>query len=435
MGTKQIIPTREQLLLRLDATNRKAVLWIIFQLVLISVGSCFVDWPAAFGSIWGPATVFAVILLEEVRPVVGLWAKRKIEIKNFKESTRFGEFDKHSLQSLYEDTLRKLGLTDRALPVYITAEQSLTGGAIRQGIFGRMRFLSGIYLHRQTLHRLNPEEVQSIIGHELGHYYRYYLKNEGLAISPLLLGGIGGILIVQQFELEQVPTFSILSIIFITYATSFINGMFWARTGETIEYLCDDHGAQVNGIYHSISCFLKLGVAAEIQCAIQKQAALAGLKGNVSIHGILETIERQLPYEVVSRGEVEKAIQLATRSQSKQQNNASLSGFLQYVRNSDQDESVQNQLETFVRQLTVLEKRPRVQWESALDDPLSVTVDEISTSKIIGLIEANPEALLFRSPAETGAVADIHPPLKNRILYLWYNRAAIESGRRPDNVN
>ena len=46
------------------------------------------------------------------------------------------------------------------------------------------------------------------------------------------------------------------------------------------------------------------------------------------------------------------------------------------------------------------------------------------------MIAEHPEHELFRIPDVMDPSLDSHPPLKSRILYLWFNRTEIESQLR-----
>ena len=52
----------------------------------------------------------------------------------------------------------------------------------------------------------------------------------------------------------------------------YVSGWLYARNAMSIEYLCDDYGAQVHGVIVSITGLLKIGVDSEMQLAIQQQA-------------------------------------------------------------------------------------------------------------------------------------------------------------------
>ena len=49
---------------------------------------------------------------------------------------------------------------------------------------------------------------------------------------------------------------------------------------QAIEFLCDDFGAQVGGVSVSIHGLLKVGLSAEVECAVMQQAILSKVAGN-----------------------------------------------------------------------------------------------------------------------------------------------------------
>ena len=65
------------------------------------------------------------------------------------------------------------------------------------GFGGFFKSLNGVYLNRQVLHKLEPEEVQDVMGHELGHYYKHYLLGDRFRAITTALGALLGIYVSQ----------------------------------------------------------------------------------------------------------------------------------------------------------------------------------------------------------------------------------------------
>ena len=60
--------------------------------------------------------------------------------------------------------------------------------------------------------RLTPKEVQDIIGHELGHFYRYYLLNQRFRAITLMIGAMSGLLVTHWIGMSSIFSMVALSL-------------------------------------------------------------------------------------------------------------------------------------------------------------------------------------------------------------------------------
>lgn len=416
------VPTRRQLLDKLQAANRLAWPMIGIQVVLIGVCCWTIDWKTVIQDPWVTTIAICVMVGPFGIGLVQHWAQKKKEVDQLQEFTRFGQYDKYMLRRLFNETLDKLNLPHERLPFYITADRSMNAFAAHYGLGSFIKSLNGVYLNRQVLHKLEPDEVQDIIGHELGHYYRYYIVADRYRIVTLLLGALVGIVAAQWVGMDNLLGYVALSV---------CAGVFWrlstmpyARNGQTIEYLCDDLGAHVNGVEVSINGLLKLGAEAEAHLEIQHQALLSSGNSKLTGREILQAIETAIPYGHTSQEDLEKAVDKAI--QRRKEAGPSLIGFLGYVWNSEADASIDEQLEAQAAKHKLLQKLPRIDWESLLADSRKLKLDRAGVERLVDILESQPAAVLFRTPDAFGS-HDVHPPLKLRILYLWRNRKEIEA--------
>ncbi|QDV22100.1 Protease HtpX [Aureliella helgolandensis] len=421
-------PRRSDLLSKLESANRSAWLWVTAQMVAVAGAAFLIDWQRIINEPLLSAVAIGLMVGPPTMELMKLWAQNKKEIDDLKEDTRFGEFDKHLLRRLQRDTLRQLGLPDERVPVYITADKSLNASAVRLGLGAFFKSLNGIYLNRQILHRLDPQEVQDIMGHELGHYYKYYLVNSRFLALTFLLGGMVGLIVAQWTGMSSF--FSV--IISFACASGFwkITGLLWSKHGETIEYLCDDLGAHVHGVHVSINGLLKIGIDAETQMEIHHQALQATQHGSMSARSVVEAVQAAIPYGNPSREELEKAVERSLKLHARKESGISLGGFYRYLRDSESEQNVEDQLAEQRQMFEALQTLPRLPWESLLRDPQQIHFSENELHRLIDLLESRPTELLFRLPEEAARTGDVHPPLRNRILYLWYNRGEIEQSIR-----
>jgi Zn-dependent protease with chaperone function len=421
------IPDRADLLRQIERANRLAGPWVVVQLALAVVLGWAVDWRVVVDSPLLSVVAAGIIVGPHVMSVLMQWALKKKEIGDLKETTRFGEFDKHRLRALVDDTLGRLGLPPPGPPVYVTADKTLNAGALHLGLGGFLRSLNGVYLNRQVLHRLTAAEVQDVIGHELGHFYRYYLLNQRFQGLTLLVGGLAGLLVAQWIGLSSL--FGIVALSICGSACWYVSGKLYAGNIEAIEYLCDDFGAHVHGVVTSINGLLKIGADSELQLAIHQQELLTRRHKNLSARDVVEAIAAAIPYGHTSREDLDRAVTESLKRRSLERQQVSIKGFLEYAWQGDDED----ELETEMKKVRALQAAPRIDWESLLDRPGVIALNERRIEELVALLVAHPEQLLFRLPEEAGRTDDVHPPLRMRILYLWNNRREIEAaGSRFD---
>jgi Zn-dependent protease with chaperone function len=419
--TTTTVPRRSDLIAQMQRANRFAWAMLAFEIALIGVACAIVDW----GWVMREPIFTAVAIFATAGPfaksIAIHWAEKKKRIEDLKEATRFGQFDKYFLQRLFRETLAKLRLPEENLPVYIVANRSMNAAALHVGFGSFLKSLNGIYLNRQVLHKLEPAEVQDLMGHELGHYYKYYLVIDRFRIVTVILGSLFGILAVQLIGLDD--WLGYLLLMFVTGSAWWLSSLPYARNATAIEFLCDDFGAQVGGVFASIHGLLKLGLSSEVECVVMQQAILSKVAGNLNPTELIETIFGAIPYGHATREEIEDRVNRELKKRESEKSK-SLMGLLRYMWNSDSDADAAHELEEEARKLAKLQTKPRLDWERLLRNPTHIEFDESGMRQLIDLIEAQPERLLFRIPEEPGAV---HPPLRTRILYLWHNRSEIET--------
>lgn len=421
------VPRRSALIDQLARANRQAWVLLVVEVLLIVLVGIFIDWnwvvqqpimaTIAIGYMVRP---FGYSLLIQA-------VQKKTRIQDLRESTRFGQYDKHRLLALYRDTLNRLRLSDDSLSVYITAGRSINAGALHVGLGSVFKWFNGIFLNRQTLHKLEPAELQDIIGHELGHYYKHYLVIDRFRIVTLTLGSLLAIFAAQRFGLANFLGYFIL--ICVPLVVWKLSGLPHARNAHAIEYLCDDFGAQVGGVMPSINGLLKLGQSAEIECAVLQQAILSKIAGNFNPMELVETVLGSIPYGHATRDEIEAQVNRSLRERAANQK-MSLGGLFHYMWNSDTDAEAAEELEEQAKRLAKLQLVPRLDWESLLQDPTRVQFSEEGVRALVEMIAEHPEHELFRIPDVMDPSLDSHPPLKSRVLYLWFNRTEIESQLR-----
>ncbi len=418
------VPSRRDLLRQIENANRIALLTVPIQLLAIAVLAYFIRWQQVFESPWVSLVAVAVMVGPLMFSILGTFAQKRKRIEDLKETTRFGQFDKHLLRRLYRETLTKLGLPDDNLPVYITGDRSMNAMAAHFGLGSLFKSLNGIYLHRQLLHKLTPAEVQDIIGHELGHYYTHYVVSTRYMGISLLLGALVGLMVAQVIGMDSM--FAMLALMSVPTIFWMATNWIAAKQATAIEYLCDDLGAHTNGVIVSINSLLKMGSEAELHQAVLQYALSTKNADKLDADEIVNTVLTAIPYGNTSPDQLLDAVETAIRKRVNDRR-PTISGFIDYAWNSEGKASQEEALEEMRQQYQVLQQLPRLAWEQTLPSPPEIAYDEATVPKLIELIESQPDQFLFRLPEEVDPSKAVHPPLRNRILYLWHSRHEIEA--------
>ena len=424
MVTSRSIPRREDLLSQYRQTRRLATCWIVVQIVLSLLAGVLIDWGQVLQSPLVTTVVVAALLSGELFSVLRLAAAQKVEIGRLKETTRFGVYDRHQLRALVDDVLDRMRIPLPGPPVYVTADRTVNAAALRLGISGLLPRMNGIYLPRQVLHRLNAAELQDLIAHELGHYYRYPQVLHRFAEVGLVLGVLAGLVALQKFDLESYV--SLLAIVGCGWAIRFVSGFLLSSPSVAIEYLCDELGAEMHGVVTSVNGLLKAGADSELQLALQQQELGNRRYGNLRAEEIVESISTAIPYGHSTREQIQQVVADSLKRRAQQNRGLSLGGFLTHAWSGEESSAV----DELVADLGKLQQLPRLDWESLLERPGEIALDEFGVRALAELLEQRPDLVLFRLPEELDSVQLSHPSFRRRILYLWKNRESIEAACR-----
>jgi Zn-dependent protease with chaperone function len=390
------IPLRAALLERFAHARRLDTAWLMTQVGGLVILAFLIDWnDAAARPIL--SIVAAISVAGPIMTSVAIaWAQNKREIGQLKEQTRFGEFDKHRLRSLLVDTLQRLRMQEVQVPVYITPNRMLNASSINLGFTGYLLGMNGVYLNRQVLHKLSAAEVQNIMGHELGHFRLYRLPSERFLELTFCVGALVGIFASQIINLPGF--FGILLQVATGSAFWWIASFPRAMVGAVVELLCDDLGAQVQGVEASVSSFLKIGLESELLFTVHLQALLANKENqSLSVAKIAETVEAAVPYGHFTHEELERAVNEALQNRKRKEEKISLLGFLDYIWNSDQDDDDESIAE-IEAQVKALRQWPRLEWEELLESSQGLKLSANNMEALINLIAEHPHHVLFQLP-------------------------------------
>ena len=412
--------SRDELLEYFDRNNRTDRIALTLQILAIPFVIWLIDWPAAVEQPLISVVAVLVVTGPNFLQMLLPFASRQVEIRQLKETTKFGEYNKDRLHEIYQQTCWKLGRDDSSLPFFIRAGRDMNAHSLHLGFGKLFDRLQGISVNRQLLYRVQPDELQSIIGHELGHFDRYYMISQRYHAVLLLLGSLLGILVWQS-----VGTLGLIGYI-ICFAVA---AYFWrlvyrqlGKTAQVIEFLCDDYGAQASSVEASINTLLIMGMESEMLRMIFHKTLLAHSK-KLTAGEISRQVLDAIPYGYASDVEVEEAVGKALKKQSERKSELSVRGFLDYAWNGGSSD--EEQLAEAEQKFAAEDALPRIDWEYLRPDAAyhrgRLTAVEIE--QLVELMSENPGKVLFRLIDEEGT----HPSYESRIVTLWENREEIEA--------
>jgi hypothetical protein len=144
---------------------------------------------------------------------------------------------------------------------------------------------------------------------------------------------------------------------------------------------------------------------------------------------LVEGIVEAVPFGHASREEIERAIEQKLKHRTAERNKPSLSGLIRYLWVGDGDDDQKAELVERAELIARLQAKPRLNWESLLSNPQHIQLTESQVEQLVAMMEREPQLPLFRILTSEEEQEDEHPPLENRILYLWRNRQEIERNR------
>lgn len=362
-----------------------------------------------------------VILFRGFLPLAFMKRKRLDELR---ADVHFGIHTRDSLVALSERVFRRAGLAKDAAPVYLIREKELNAQASRAEFLPGLRFRNEVYLNRSIVHLLDEAELESVVGHELGHVFpyapvlsRFYLLHGFFAVTATLW--LANLL--APWGIFWIAPFAAV------WGLSYLIAYPWRRMKTGIELLCDAHGARVAGLLGAMSTEVKMQAENEARSELLALTLESRLKhgGDVPLQRLVETYQEALPFgrsdPQATRTELERRFE----KQRKEETGPSLAGFLAFIgfgggldEGAVDDASVEQSL----RLLRALQDVPvlDIDREKYLNGSGRWTLE--SARELAETIEGQPERLLFRVADELPGAESTHPNASRRVLFLWRNR-------------
>jgi len=256
---------------------------------------------------------------------------------------RFGAHSRASLVASVERVAARLGIRDPC-PVYLVRDKEINAAAMPLSLLPGVGRFAAIHLNRAVLHLLDEAELESVIGHEFGHVYRYAdLTGRYLLVHAAFAAALTTVLgeFLAGSELRYgAPLMALIPARWLAFSST-------ASRSREVEFLCDDCGAIAAGTRPAMRAKVKLALEAEVRGELMDRVLEALLEGHdVPVDKLLAAYDAALPFGAVAPDEARSAIQGGIDRLRRGHGELSLAGFWQFMfARADVDEdAVRDQL-------------------------------------------------------------------------------------------
>ena len=402
-------PSRDDLLRIHHRHDYQAIAWLAFE---VATASGCVAWVMARG---GPpataetAALVAVSVLGLFDFLPGLWAANRKRLCTIRADARFGTHSRDSLLASVDRVAAKLGI-GRTCPVYLVRDKDVNAQAVPLSLLPGLGSLATVQLNRSILHLLDEPELESVIGHELGHIFAYApLAGRCLlvhaAFAAALTLAIADLLGGSELRLGA-PLLALWPARWLAFSTP----VFRIRATE---FLCDDCGATAAGTEAAITAQLKIALEQEARTTLVEQVLEARLRGaDLPLPLLLATYDAALPFGGVAPDEARAAIKDGIERLTRRASSTSLLGFWRYLAASDEIDEVALR-DTIdrgraIRDVTLVSVRPQ-----------AVVAGRVTLEDCVTAIEREPRSVLVHLVDEIEDRGGTHPNCSRRLLFLW----------------
>ncbi len=423
------VPDRETLHRTFNNAQQRAVYgeFLLWGLLLV----CFfcIDWVAAYRDALHSIVALALVPFQMVPGLIMTFTKKKKRIEDLSEATRFGVFDKNLLRRTTQEVLDKLGIQKEHVNVFITADKELNAFAVTLGLSRFFPQFRGIYLNRQTLHLLSPEELRSWIGHELGHLFPYALRSDQSIGLRLIAGSLLALLVLQWVGVRDGLGF--MAVFAVCWGFFKLTSLTRVRLSQVVEYLCDEYGCIAAGANAAVTDLVRASreSLAHFNLLIYVKTLAAEGK-TASEQDALRVYQEALGYGTTDIERTRKGIHEAIRQRRQQNGGLSLNGLIDFMWRDPSSDSPAAEARDELKQIhRVLQKLPTIDWFSESDWDGQTIMRDDQLDDLVEELITKPDHLLVPLMEEV-QVGDAltHPSFRNRIIYLWVNHEAIVNG-------
>jgi len=413
----------EQLVAEIRAASRRVAMlrvmgWLVLLAELLVLWRCLA-WLASRPGEWSTyaITLFALLVVYHVLPRLLLaWLLRpSVRVGWFGNHWRIGKYSEAQLREIVDEVERVVPITLRRIKVGVVDTREVQAWTTLSVLWPTWARYKPIQLTSGSLHYLEPDEIQAVLLHELGHHApgnRIHVPGGWLLADIVLHAIVFSLAINWGLQTTGVVAFMAGRAVLALIATAALEKM-----PRHIEHRCDLFAAARVGSASLINALLKLGEEEELTEVVLVWAARDFLDApGIDVDELALAFSKVRPYGRIFHENLFRHADEIVKYVEENFGPRRVSG--------DREGPANEELAEVVRQRRSRKQR-RVRWRRFdHDGDGRLSAEEIA--KLCETLTHDTDHVLVTSENEQEPSS--HPPFRDRVL-LIYHALAKNGGR------